>query len=85
MMKFIEHKRSREVEAWLRKELVEQKRRYGKIVKEQEALTPKRDKWIADFLQRIQTRGVHVHFDQMRKVRPEEIPTKPKRKFKVVF
>jgi hypothetical protein len=85
MMKFIEHKRSREVEAWLRKEIVEQKRRYGKIVKEQEALTPKRDKWIADFLQRIQTRGVHVHFDQMRKVRPEEIPTKPKRKFKVVF
>jgi hypothetical protein len=84
-MKFIEHKRSREVEAWLRKEIAEQKRRYGKIVKEQEALTPKRDKWIADFLQRIQTRGVHVHFDQMRKVRPEEIPTKPKRKFKVVF
>jgi len=84
-MKFIEHKRSREVEAWLRKEIAEQKRRYGKIVKEQDALTPKRDKWIADFLQRIQTRGVHVHFDQMRKVRPEEIPTKPKRKFKVVF
>ena len=58
MMKFIEHKRSREVEAWLRKEMVEQKRRYGKIVKEQEALAPKRDKWVADFLQRIQTRGV---------------------------
>jgi hypothetical protein len=84
-MKFIEHKRSREVEAWLRKEVAEQKRRYSKIVKEQDALSPKRDKWIADFLQRIQTRGVHVHFDQMRKVRPEEIPTKPKRKFKVVF
>jgi hypothetical protein len=85
MMKFIEHKRSREVEAWLRKEEAEQKLRYRKIVREQEALTPKRDKWIADFLQRIQTRGVHTHFDQMRKVRPEEIPTKPKRKFKVVF
>jgi len=85
MMKFIEHKRSREVEAWLRKETVEQKRRYGKIVKEMDALAPKRDKWIADFLQRIQTRGWHVHFDQMRKIRPEEIPTKPKRKFRVVF
>ncbi len=84
-MKFIEHKRSREVESWLRKEVIDQKSRYRKIVKEQEALTPKRDKWIADFLQRIQTRGVHVHFDQMRKVRPEEIPTKPKRKFRVVF
>jgi hypothetical protein len=84
-MKFIENKRSREAEAWLKKEIVEQKRRYRKIVAEQEALTPKRDKWIADFLQLIQTRGVHTHYDQMRKVRPEEIPVKPKRKFKVVF
>ena len=84
-MKFIEHKRSREVEAWLRKEDAEQKLRYRKIVKEQDALTPRRDNWIAGFLHRIQTRGVHIHFDQMRKVRPEEIPTKPKRKFKVVF
>lgn len=84
-MKFIENKRSREAEAWLKKEIVEQKRRYRKIVAEQEALAPKRDKWIADFLQRIQTRGVHTHYDQMRKVRPEEIPVKPKRKFKVVF
>lgn len=84
-MKFIANKRSREAEAWLRKEIAEQKKRYGKIVKEQDALAPKRDKWIAQFLQRIQTRGGHVHFDQMRKIRPEEIATKPKRKFKVVF
>jgi hypothetical protein len=84
-MKFIEHRRSREVEAWLRKEVAEQKLRYRKIVREQDALSPKRDKWIADFLQRIQTRGTHVHFDQMRKVRPEEIPVRPKRKFRVVF
>ena len=65
-MKFIENKRSREAEAWLKKEIAEQKRRYRKIVDEQEALSPKRDKWIADFLQRIQTRGVHTHYDQMR-------------------
>jgi hypothetical protein len=84
-MKFIEHKRSREAEAWLRKELAEQKVRYRKIVAEQDALEPKRDKWIADFLERIQTRGTHIHFDQMRKVRPEEVPVKPKRKFRVVF
>jgi hypothetical protein len=84
-MKSIEHKRSREVEAWIRNELAEQKKRYATIVAEQEALSPKRDKWVAEFLERIQTRGTHVHFDQMRKVRPEEIPVKPKRKFKVVF
>lgn len=84
-MKSIPHKRGREVESWLRKEEVEQRKRYRKIVAEQEALSPKRDKWIAQFLQRIQTRGVHTHYDQMRKVRPEEIPVKPKRKFRVVF
>lgn len=84
-MKFIQHKRSKEVEKWLLQEETEQKRRYRKIVAEQDALTPKRDKWIADFLYRIQTRGVHVHYNQMRKVAPEEIPVKPKRKFKVVF
>ena len=84
-MKSIPHKRGREVESWLRKEEVQQRKRYRKIVAEQEALTPKRDKWIAQFLQRIQTRGFHVHYDQMRKVRPEEIPVKPKRKFRVVF
>ncbi len=84
-MKLIPHTRSREVDAWLKREIKEQKARYAKIVREQDALSPKRDKWIADFLHRIQTRGVHVHYDQMRKVRPEEIPVKPKRKFKVVF
>jgi hypothetical protein len=84
-MKLIPHKRSREVEAWLKREAAEQKTRYRKIVREQDALEPKRDKWVADFLQRIQVRGFNVHFDQLRKIRPEEIPTKPKRKFKVVF
>ena len=84
-MKFIAHRRSREAEAWLRKEIVEQSRRYGKIVKQQDALAPKRDKWIAEFLHRIQTRGTHLHLDQMRKVLPQEIATKPKRKFRVVF
>lgn len=84
-MKSLPHQRSREVEAWLKREIREQKARYRKIVAEQDALSPKRDKWIAQFLERIQTRGVHTHFNLMRKVRPEEIPVKPKRKFKVVF
>jgi hypothetical protein len=84
-MKLIPHRRSRETEIWLRREALEQTKRYKKIVREQDALAPKRDRWIAEFLERIQTRGVHVHFDQMRKVRPDEIPSKPKRKFRVVF
>ena len=84
-MKSIPHKRSREVEAWLKREIAEQTVRYRSIVAEQDALEPKRDKWVAEFLQRIQTRGTHVHFNMMRKVRPEEIPVRPKRKFRVVF
>jgi len=84
-VKSIPHKRSREVEAWLKREIAEQKVRYNSIVAEQDALAPKRDKWVAEFLERIQTRGVHVHFNMMRKVSPEEIPVRPKRKFRVVF
>lgn len=84
-MKFIKHPRTRETERWLKQEIADQKKRYKAIVAEQEALAPKRDKWVDAFLGRIQTRGWHFHLDQMRKIRPEEIPAKPKRKFKVVF
>ncbi len=52
-MKSIAHKRSREVEAWLRKEVAEQKVRYRKIVKEQDDLEPTRNKWIAEFLHQV--------------------------------
>ena len=85
MLKVIERTRSAAVRKWLKKEKDEQKARYKKIVAEQEALSPKRDKWVADFLERIQTRGFNVHADIKRKIGPEEIPKKPRRKFKVVF
>lgn len=84
-MKLIPTKRSREAVRWLKQEVAEQQRRYRRIVAEQDALAPRRDKWVAAFLERIQTRGVNVHFDQLRKVRPEEIPSRPRRKFRVVF
>lgn len=84
-MKFIQNKRSRAADRWLKQEIREQKGRYKKIAAEQEALAPKRDKWIDAFLERIQTRGFNVHADMLRKVPREEIPRKPRRKFKVVF
>lgn len=84
-MKFIPNKRSRDADRWLKQEVAAQKKRYRAVVAEQDALAPKREKWIAGFLSRIQTRGFHVHFDQMRKVSPDEIPARPKRKFRVVF
>jgi hypothetical protein len=84
-LKLIKYKRSREAERWMKQETREQKSRYKKIVAEQEALAPKRDRWIDAFLERIQTRGFNVHADMLRKIPKEEIPRKPRRKFKVVF
>jgi len=84
-LKFVKYKRSREAERWMKQETREQKARYRKIVSEQDALSSRRDKWIADFLERIQTRGFNVHADVLRKIPREKIPKKPKRKFKVVF
>jgi hypothetical protein len=82
----IKHKRSREAESWLKKEIAEQKARFRRIEHEMNVvIAKKRDKWIEEFLHNIQTRGYHVHFNMMRKIKPEEIPKKPKRKFKVVF
>ncbi len=85
MVNAIKHTRSKAVRAWLKKEKEEQKVRYKKIVKEMDDLAPKRDKWVAGFLERIQTRGFNVHSDMLRKIPASEIPKKPRRKFKVVF
>ncbi len=82
----IKHKRGREAEAWLKKEVAEQKVRYRKIEREMNVTIAKqRDKWVDEFLERLQTRGYHTHFNMMRKIKPEEIPKRPKRKFRVVF
>ena len=74
-----------EVGAWLRREVREQEARYRKIVAEMETLAPQRERWIAEFYERIQTRGFNVHADVRRRVRPEEIPPPPRRKLRVVF
>lgn len=84
-MKSIRHKRSPEAERWLKAETVDQKKRYRKIVAEQDALSPKREKWVAAFLERIQSKGFNVHADIRRVIAPEEIPAKPRRKHRVIF
>jgi hypothetical protein len=86
MPDLIKHERSREAKAWLKKEIAEQKVRFRGIEREMnETIAKQRDKWIDGFLERIQTRGYNVHFNMLRKIKPEEIPKRPKRKFKVVF
>jgi hypothetical protein len=85
-MKLIPHKQSAAVRAWIRDEGGEQHQRYLRISKYiNETLAPARDKWIRGFLDRIQTRGYSVHFDQMRKITPAELPKEPRRKHRFVY
>jgi hypothetical protein len=78
--------RTREVERWISNELMEQEERHRAIEHAMNVgLAAQRDVWVAEFLDRIQTRGTNVHCDQLRVVKPNEIPRKPNRPFKVVF
>ena len=86
MPDLVRHERSKEARAWLKKEIAEQQARFRKIEREMNVVIAKqRDRWIDGFLERIQNRGYNVHFSTIRKIKPEEIPQRPKRRFKVVF
>lgn len=77
--------RSPAVRAWIRREIREQEVRYRKIVREMEALEPQRELWIHEFFERIQTRGYCVHAGIRRRIKPREIPRRPRRKLRVVY
>ena len=86
MGKITKPPRSKKADAWVKQETKEQVTRYKKIEKTMNLdLAPQRDLWFAEFEQRIQTRGFNLHADIRRKIKPEEIYKKPKRKAKVVF
>ncbi len=85
MAKFIEHERSAEADQWIRDEGAQQEERYRKIVKEMDDLSDERDEWVEKFFERIRTRGFNVHYNNRRAIPAEELPTRPDRKFKVVF
>lgn len=74
-----------QVRKWIDEEIAEQLARYQKIVEEMEAIEPERERWIREFLERIQTRGYNMHADMLRQIAPEEIPKRPDRKLRVVF
>jgi hypothetical protein len=86
MPKIARPERTKAVEKWLREETKEQKARYKIIEREMNVtIASEREAWIRAFEQRIQTRGFNIHADMLRKIKPEELYPKPKRKFKVVF
>ncbi len=78
--------RSKKADVWIKQEIKEQIIRYKKIERAMNLeIAAQRDLWFVEFEQRIQTRGFNVHADIRRKIKPEEIYIKPKRKTKVVF
>jgi hypothetical protein len=82
---FIPHDRSPEEKQWLATELAEQEVRYAVIVKAMEDITPQRDVWYAEFLQRIQDRGFNTDGDLRTRIPLADIPLKPNRPHKVVY
>ena len=86
-MTLIPHERTCEAAPWLCEESAVPARHFKAIVSEQEALSPKRDVWVSEFLQRSQAHGCHVHFDldEVRRIPASEIPEEPKRKLRALF
>ena len=78
--------RSPVVQAWLDQEAKDQLELYAKIAHEMNVeMAAQRDVWIAEFNERIQRRGFNVHSSTLRKIKPEQIYSRPEREFKVVF
>ncbi len=77
--------RTAEIDAWIRENLAEQQARHAQIAAAMEALSPDRERWIREFFERLQTTGYNVNGDQKRRIRPDELPTKPDRPHKVTY
>jgi hypothetical protein len=82
---FIPHERSAEEAEWLKREIAEQAERHAGIVRAMEALSPQREIWYAEFLQRIQERGYNTDGDQRTKIPLADIPVKPDRPHRVTY
>jgi hypothetical protein len=77
--------RKADAQAWFKENVAEQKRRYAEIVKEMDSIERDREKWYAEFLRIIQTRGFNTNGDQRMVIPAKLIPKKPKGRSKVVF
>ncbi len=82
----IEHERSPEVEEWIEEEIQDQEKRYSKIERQMNDLSPKRVKWYQEFFDRITTRGFNADSDRKEIIKREDLPVKPDgREDKVVW
>lgn len=72
-------------QAWFKENVAEQKKRYAAIVREMDSIEKDREKWYAEFLRIIQTKGFNFNGDQRMVIPAKLIPKKPKGKSRVVF
>ncbi len=79
-------RRSKQAESWLRENTAEQEERHAAIMQEiNEELAPQRERWYAEFLKIIQTRGFNANGDQRIVIPAADVPRKPKRPDRVVY
>ena len=82
----VDHDVPEEVAAWIAREDEDQMGHYQRIYQEMERLAPSRDRWIAEFFERISgPRGYSVHAGQRRTIPEDEIPQRPDRPWRVVW
>lgn len=74
-----------EQQAWIDSCAEEQRARHLQIVADMDALAEQRDRWIDEFVDRIQTLGFNYNCDEKRLIPEDEAPQRPDRPFKVVF
>jgi hypothetical protein len=77
--------RRADAQAWFKENVAEQKKRYAAIVKEMDSIGRDREKWYAEFLRIIQTKGFNANGDQRVVIPAKLIPKKPKGRSKVNF
>ena len=77
--------RKADAQTWFKENVAEQKKRYAAIVKEMDSIERDRDKWYAEFLRIIQTKGFNANGDQRVVIPAKLVPKKPKGRNKVVF
>ncbi len=77
--------RKADAQAWFKENVAEQKKRYAAIVREMNGIEKDRQKWYAEFLRIIQTRGFNYNGDNRVAIPAKDIPKKPKGRSKVVF
>jgi hypothetical protein len=77
--------RKADAQAWFKENVGDQKRRYAAIVKEMDSIEKDREKWYAEFLRIVSTKGWNVNGDQRMVVPASKLPKKPKGRSRVVF